>query len=416
MLKQGSKGPPVVALQTFLTSIGFNPGPIDGNFQTGTRSAVVNFQASKGLTPDGTVGPLTWGILCDIISPNQAPQPCPPSINFPFQSFGEGPWKFSFGFIDNEGLLMQNIVAGKQRVLDTWSVPHFKIAFKDGTSEVIRFCSTDSHSNPTVIPGLVGGQKKIVWHFIKDLGFGKLTVFYEIIIGTTQVNNCEMGHNKCFRFIPMVKFHWDSNDKQLDEFTAFYRLDYGNQVGLTLVKDLNAIPAPGGFQNFVTHERIFEGLKNGMEGKIDNIHTAHIGDSVFIPGCRFGTQFDCYHMHWRWGDTPSCLIACVDPMVEPSKDNIHFPNSLRGKPYLVEGQTITGVVLKFNTNEPQDPDNPLSGTFLNGESLAVSKQPACLGCAIELVSASHPLVWYIASTHTNDMTFFRHGTFVLDTS
>jgi peptidoglycan hydrolase-like protein with peptidoglycan-binding domain len=37
--------------------------PIDGQFGTGTRNAVIEFQQKNGLLPDGIVGPQTWAAL-----------------------------------------------------------------------------------------------------------------------------------------------------------------------------------------------------------------------------------------------------------------------------------------------------------------------------------------------------------------
>lgn len=59
LLKFDSTGPAVLKLQQKLKDKGFNPGPLDGIFGDGTRSAVIKFQRSVGLTDDGEVGPLT---------------------------------------------------------------------------------------------------------------------------------------------------------------------------------------------------------------------------------------------------------------------------------------------------------------------------------------------------------------------
>jgi putative chitinase len=59
VLKLDSDGADVVALQQALKARGFNPGVPDGNFGHGTEAAVIAFQKSEGLTPDGIVGPQT---------------------------------------------------------------------------------------------------------------------------------------------------------------------------------------------------------------------------------------------------------------------------------------------------------------------------------------------------------------------
>jgi peptidoglycan L-alanyl-D-glutamate endopeptidase CwlK len=62
-LKRGSSGPDVLTLQSTLKQLGFDPNGVDGTFGPGTESAVIAFQKSKGLTPDGMVGPNTAAAL-----------------------------------------------------------------------------------------------------------------------------------------------------------------------------------------------------------------------------------------------------------------------------------------------------------------------------------------------------------------
>jgi peptidoglycan hydrolase-like protein with peptidoglycan-binding domain len=63
VLKQGSTGPDVTALQTRLKELGFDPHGIDGNFGPGTKAALIAFQQSKGLAADGIAGPETMNAL-----------------------------------------------------------------------------------------------------------------------------------------------------------------------------------------------------------------------------------------------------------------------------------------------------------------------------------------------------------------
>jgi peptidoglycan hydrolase-like protein with peptidoglycan-binding domain len=46
-------------IQQALSTAGFVPGPIDGEFGPHTQAAVVAFQLSRGLLADGEVGPIT---------------------------------------------------------------------------------------------------------------------------------------------------------------------------------------------------------------------------------------------------------------------------------------------------------------------------------------------------------------------
>ncbi|HKO60472.1 MAG TPA: peptidoglycan-binding protein [Pyrinomonadaceae bacterium] len=63
VLKQGSSGPDVKALQQQLKDLGFDPNGVDGNFGPGTDKAVRAFQQANGLGVDGNVGPGTLAAL-----------------------------------------------------------------------------------------------------------------------------------------------------------------------------------------------------------------------------------------------------------------------------------------------------------------------------------------------------------------
>ena len=60
VVKLGSTGADVVALQQRLTTLGYKPGPANGTFGATTRTAVVSFQQAKHLASDGVVGRATW--------------------------------------------------------------------------------------------------------------------------------------------------------------------------------------------------------------------------------------------------------------------------------------------------------------------------------------------------------------------
>jgi len=55
--------PATKEIQTALKNAGFDPGSIDGRMGPRTRQAIKDFQKSKGLVPDGVVGPKTWASL-----------------------------------------------------------------------------------------------------------------------------------------------------------------------------------------------------------------------------------------------------------------------------------------------------------------------------------------------------------------
>jgi hypothetical protein len=62
-LQYGSRGTEVAALQQKLAALGMFSGTIDGDFGGITQAAVQRFQASKGLSADGVVGPGTRAAL-----------------------------------------------------------------------------------------------------------------------------------------------------------------------------------------------------------------------------------------------------------------------------------------------------------------------------------------------------------------
>lgn len=60
LLKKGSKGSAVWAMQTLLTDRGYNTQGVDSDFGSNTEAALERFQLAMGLEPDKECGPLTW--------------------------------------------------------------------------------------------------------------------------------------------------------------------------------------------------------------------------------------------------------------------------------------------------------------------------------------------------------------------
>ena len=65
MLRNGSSGDEVMALQKSLAAMGINPGPADGIFGPKTEAAVKQFQEKAGLSADGIVGPNTMAAMAE---------------------------------------------------------------------------------------------------------------------------------------------------------------------------------------------------------------------------------------------------------------------------------------------------------------------------------------------------------------
>ncbi|QLE54488.1 peptidoglycan-binding protein [Nostoc sp. TCL26-01] len=88
ILRWGTKGDDVKALQQVLNNLGFNAGDIDGEFENDTEEAVKAFQLKAGLMVDGEVGPMTWGKLGGDYDPDFSTDPSD-SINLQLASFAE---------------------------------------------------------------------------------------------------------------------------------------------------------------------------------------------------------------------------------------------------------------------------------------------------------------------------------------
>ncbi|CAB3810709.1 peptidoglycan-binding domain-containing protein [Paraburkholderia fynbosensis] len=73
-LRQGDSGDDVRELQRALMQHGFNPGMIDGEYGQGIVAAIIAFQSSERLLPDGLAGPRTMFAL-RLVDSNTLPSP-----------------------------------------------------------------------------------------------------------------------------------------------------------------------------------------------------------------------------------------------------------------------------------------------------------------------------------------------------
>lgn len=77
ILRVGSTGSAVSEIQAILLLLDYFEGPVDGNFQSTTETAVKAFQADIGLSDDGIVGPATWEKLLPTPSTEFTPPEVP---------------------------------------------------------------------------------------------------------------------------------------------------------------------------------------------------------------------------------------------------------------------------------------------------------------------------------------------------
>lgn len=85
VLRQGARGSEVIKLQSRLRDLGFDPKGVDGKFGEDTRDALVAFQISKGLPPDGRAEGETLKAL-GLANGESPAGPPPATTNVPISS------------------------------------------------------------------------------------------------------------------------------------------------------------------------------------------------------------------------------------------------------------------------------------------------------------------------------------------
>ncbi len=101
----------VKSLQRKLRDAHFSPGEIDGDFGPATHAAVINFQKSQGLLPDGIVGPKTahaLGLVDEIFIHSSLPQFTTTTVSYMFPNTQVDNIKQNLPFV-LDGLVAQEL-------------------------------------------------------------------------------------------------------------------------------------------------------------------------------------------------------------------------------------------------------------------------------------------------------------------
>jgi predicted chitinase len=123
MIRRGATGPDVVAFQTRLKALGFDPGPLDGQFGPRTEAAVKAFQRAARIIVDGVVGPQTRGALATYRGAPAAPvsaMPAPTPIFTP----SAGPGQVDMPLTDEQ--IAEAVRIPVKNVRENW--PYLKAA------------------------------------------------------------------------------------------------------------------------------------------------------------------------------------------------------------------------------------------------------------------------------------------------
>jgi hypothetical protein len=105
-LQQDSIGERVTQLQTKLQSLGFGPNTVDGHFGPATKAAVIAFQKSANLSPDGIAGPSTLTALGLDFPESEPAVASDPSVGITAMKFDHD--KFFAGYKEQFGPISSN--------------------------------------------------------------------------------------------------------------------------------------------------------------------------------------------------------------------------------------------------------------------------------------------------------------------
>lgn len=155
ILKPGSSGKEVEALQTKLKSLGFYDGVIDGDYGENTSNAVAKFQTAQQLQPDGRLGTTTRQKLEAAIQEKLPSTPTPSPTQQPKTNSGDKQGIVWWGLIGLGLLGTTGAIAFCIRYIGKNSkATGFKVANTEVLTENNEIAHLPPHSESTVIQQL----------------------------------------------------------------------------------------------------------------------------------------------------------------------------------------------------------------------------------------------------------------------
>lgn len=157
----GARGDTIRAIQTALTSAGFDTNGVDGVFGGGTNSAVKGFQTANSLTVSGAIDDTTWQQLMNRPAPTASERSLQLTANFEGHGFGLAVGNFD-GALLTWGIIGFTLASGEiqsiVRAINNNFPDRVAQAFGDKTNELLQLINADrqfqtSWSNQNTVDG-----------------------------------------------------------------------------------------------------------------------------------------------------------------------------------------------------------------------------------------------------------------------
>ena len=187
-VSEGSKNDNVKKLQTMLKSLGFYSGSITGSFGSKTKTAVMAFQKSKGLTADGIAGQRTLAAInADYNSGSSSGTSTAKASNVLYSNFYNWRNKYSNG----EYCTVYDPATGY-----SWKL---RIMTKDAHMDAEPVTSSDTATMNKAFGGKTTWTPKVVWVTFSD-GKTYIGSTHNTPHGTHKVSGNNFSGHLCVHF------------------------------------------------------------------------------------------------------------------------------------------------------------------------------------------------------------------------